>query len=166
MAESQAFAVAFAQLALLINLGRLNTTHAMTPESKQPMRYYHPMPALQATEAIRKNLIDSAKFRGMLKAVKLPGEDVVPDTMHKMAAAARAGQRPSTSIVNCLYIMLTDATVRFVVKMMRLLTCLCSGLGSTTFPLAFPSPTCCPSRLPQASFYALTRVLVEGSRPP
>jgi Ino eighty subunit 1 len=116
MAESQAFAVAFAQLALLINLGRLNTTHAMTPESKQPMRYYHPMPALQATEAIRKNLIDSAKFRGMLKAVKLPSEDVVPDTMHKMAAAARAGQRPSTSIVNCLYIMLTDAAVRFVVR--------------------------------------------------
>jgi hypothetical protein len=126
MAESQEYAVDFAKIGLLINLGRLNTTHAMTLESKQAMRSFHPMPAFQVHEYTRRNLIDTARLKAQLKACQLPQEGTPPDTLARIAAVAvscpglcssllmfeqQTGKRPTTTAANAFFVISTQANV-------------------------------------------------------
>lgn len=87
MLDSQAFAEDFGMLALLVNVGRVNTTMScksfvsiseytdtcsiVFPEMKTAIRTYHPIPALQRTTG---NLQDAPRIKHILKSSVLDGE--------------------------------------------------------------------------------------------
>ena len=90
MVETPAFAIEFAKISLLTNVGRINTTMAcpylflslcggdpftslllVFPEMKTALRSYHPVPSLQKTDG---NLQDAPRIKNCLKAALLPFE--------------------------------------------------------------------------------------------
>lgn len=93
MVETPEFAIEFAKIALLTNVGRINTTMAckfsvaqnacfllpfswshvyiVFPEMKTALRSYHPVPSLQKTDG---NLQDAPRIKNCLKAALLPTE--------------------------------------------------------------------------------------------
>lgn len=71
MLETPAFAVEFAKISLLTNVGRINTTMAFFPEMKTALRSYHPVPSLQKTDG---NVQDAPRIKNCLKAAFLSGE--------------------------------------------------------------------------------------------
>ncbi|GJJ09633.1 hypothetical protein Clacol_003857 [Clathrus columnatus] len=77
MAEMPDFAVSFAKISLLANVGRINTTMAFFPEMKTVLRSYHPIPSLQNSDT---NLQDAPRIKNCLKACLLPQEVANPPT--------------------------------------------------------------------------------------
>jgi Ino eighty subunit 1 len=95
MADSPAFAEDFAMLALLVNVGRVNTTMScksyltlnchrfsylyapVFPEMKTAIRTYHPIPALQKTTG---NLQDAPRIKHILKSSLLEDEQTSTPT--------------------------------------------------------------------------------------
>ncbi|KAG6845960.1 hypothetical protein H0H87_011008 [Tephrocybe sp. NHM501043] len=68
MSDSEMFSEDFAMLALLVNVGRVNTTMSFFPEMKTAIRTYHPIPALQRTTG---NLQDAPRIKHILKSSTL-----------------------------------------------------------------------------------------------
>lgn len=108
MVETAPFAIEFAKISLLTNVGRINTTMAcrylfppffslffayltcggsfislflVFPEMKTALRSYHPVPSLQKTDG---NLQDAPRIKNCLKAALLPFEarGTPPSTPH------------------------------------------------------------------------------------
>lgn len=92
MQASEAFAVEYAKIALLVNIGRINTTMACTcyflisyrrklsttlvfPDMKTSLRTYHPIPSLQKSEC---NVQDAPRIKNALKGAYLPFEAKAP----------------------------------------------------------------------------------------
>ncbi|KAG6850314.1 hypothetical protein H0H93_014889 [Arthromyces matolae] len=75
MTESEIFADDFAMLALLVNVGRINTTMSFFPEMKTTIRTYHPIPALQRTTG---NLQDAPRIKHILKSASLKEDNGPP----------------------------------------------------------------------------------------
>lgn len=105
MTETPAFAIEFAKISLLTNVGRINTTMACAysdpllvlpiylapprltlhmvalplwtvfPEMKTALRSYHPVPSLQKTDG---NVQDAPRIKNCLKAALLPQEQKGP----------------------------------------------------------------------------------------
>ncbi|KAF4622985.1 hypothetical protein D9613_001974 [Agrocybe pediades] len=108
MVEIPAFSIEFAKIALLTNVGRINTTMAFFPEMKTALRTYHPVPSLQKTEG---NAQDAPRIKNCLKAAVVPSETQTssPSTPEEVLAKLRAGQRPSTSVVNLVFVLANHA---------------------------------------------------------
>ncbi|KAI0778026.1 hypothetical protein BD413DRAFT_466831 [Trametes elegans] len=104
MVETPAFAIEFAKIALLTNVGRINTTMAFFPEMKTALRSYHPVPSLQKTDG---NLQDAPRIKNCLKAALLPFEfkNPPPSSPAEIIEKARAGQIPPTSVVNLIFVL-------------------------------------------------------------
>ncbi|KAG6831266.1 hypothetical protein H0H92_011776 [Tricholoma furcatifolium] len=71
MTDSEMFSEDFAMLALLVNVGRVNTTMSFFPEMKTAIRTYHPIPALQRTTG---NLQDAPRIKHILKSSTLEND--------------------------------------------------------------------------------------------
>ncbi|KAJ7102197.1 hypothetical protein B0H15DRAFT_317451 [Mycena belliarum] len=108
MIETPAFAVELCKISLLTNVGRINTTMAFFPEMKTALRTYHPVPCLQKTDG---NAQDAPRIKNCLKAALLPSEfrAVPPSTPDEILAKVRAGVRPSTSVVNLIFVLSNHA---------------------------------------------------------
>ncbi|KAK7694491.1 hypothetical protein QCA50_001677 [Cerrena zonata] len=104
MVETPDFAIEFAKISLLTNVGRINTTMAFFPEMKTALRSYHPVPSLQRTDG---NLQDAPRIKNCLKAALLPTEFKVPPPANpaEILEKARAGQVPPTSVVNLIFVL-------------------------------------------------------------
>ncbi|KAI0001896.1 hypothetical protein BJV77DRAFT_970175 [Russula vinacea] len=104
MLETPAFAIEFAKISLLTNVGRINTTMAFFPEMKTALRSYHPVPSLQKTDG---NVQDAPRIKNCLKAAFLPGEQksAPPSTPADILARAKAGHIPPTSVVNLIFVL-------------------------------------------------------------
>ncbi|KAI0936163.1 hypothetical protein AcW1_000469 [Taiwanofungus camphoratus] len=104
MVETPAFAIEFAKISLLTNVGRINTTMAFFPEMKTALRSYHPVPSLQKTDG---NLQDAPRIKNCLKAALLPFEFKVPPPSSplEILEKARSGQIPPTSVVNLIFVL-------------------------------------------------------------
>ncbi|KAI0757158.1 hypothetical protein C8Q80DRAFT_1215864 [Daedaleopsis nitida] len=104
MVETPAFAIEFAKIALLTNVGRINTTMAFFPEMKTALRSYHPVPSLQKTDG---NLQDAPRIKNCLKAALLPFEFKTPppSSPGEIIDKTRAGQFPPTSVVNLIFVL-------------------------------------------------------------
>ncbi|KAI0762831.1 hypothetical protein C8Q74DRAFT_1371814 [Fomes fomentarius] len=104
MVETPAFAIEFAKIALLTNVGRINTTMAFFPEMKTALRSYHPVPSLQKTDG---NLQDAPRIKNCLKAALLPFEFKTPppSSPAEIIEKTRAGQLPPTSVVNLIFVL-------------------------------------------------------------
>ncbi|KAN0125046.1 hypothetical protein V8E52_001598 [Russula decolorans] len=104
MLETPAFAVEFAKISLLTNVGRINTTMAFFPEMKTALRSYHPVPSLQKTDG---NVQDAPRIKNCLKAAFLSGEQksAPPSTPADILARAKAGHIPPTSVVNLIFVL-------------------------------------------------------------
>ncbi|KAI0651695.1 hypothetical protein C8Q79DRAFT_997031 [Trametes meyenii] len=104
MVETPAFAIEFAKIALLTNVGRINTTMAFFPEMKTALRSYHPVPSLQKTDG---NLQDAPRIKNCLKAALLPFEfkNPPPSSPAEILEKARTGQIPPTSVVNLIFVL-------------------------------------------------------------
>ncbi|TFK94365.1 hypothetical protein K466DRAFT_593709 [Polyporus arcularius HHB13444] len=104
MVETPAFAIEFAKIALLTNVGRINTTMAFFPEMKTALRSYHPVPSLQKTDG---NLQDAPRIKNCLKAALLPFEFKTPPPSSpvEIIEKTRAGQLPPTSVVNLIFVL-------------------------------------------------------------
>ncbi|KAI0639247.1 hypothetical protein C8Q77DRAFT_1045690 [Trametes polyzona] len=104
MVETPAFAIEFAKIALLTNVGRINTTMAFFPEMKTALRSYHPVPSLQKTDG---NLQDAPRIKNCLKAALLPFEFKTPppSSPAEILEKARAGIIPPTSVVNLIFVL-------------------------------------------------------------
>lgn len=93
---------------------------------KTALRTYHPVPSLQKTDG---NAQDAPRIKNCLKAAVLPSEirTVSPSTPDEVLARLvctvyfflilsyskkRAGQRPSTSVVNLVFVLANHAAVR------------------------------------------------------
>ncbi|KAI0004205.1 hypothetical protein BJV74DRAFT_763494 [Russula compacta] len=110
MLETPAFAVEFAKISLLTNVGRINTTMAFFPEMKTALRSYHPVPSLQKTDG---NVQDAPRIKNCLKAAFLPGEQksAPPSTPADILARAKAGHIPPTSVVNLIFVLVNYSSV-------------------------------------------------------
>ncbi|KAF9535830.1 hypothetical protein CPB83DRAFT_901498 [Crepidotus variabilis] len=108
MHDTPAFSVEFAKIALLTNVGRINTTMAFFPEMKTALRTYHPVPSLQKTDG---NAQDAPRIKNCLKAALLPTEvkSTPPSTPEEVLTKLRAGQRPPTSVVNLIFVLANHA---------------------------------------------------------
>ncbi|TDL28358.1 hypothetical protein BD410DRAFT_780856 [Rickenella mellea] len=108
MRDTPAFAVEFAKISLLANVGRINTTMAFFPEMKTALRTYHPVPSLQRTDG---NLQDAPRIKNCLKAALLPSEQkgVPVSSLAEVMQRSRAGMVPPTSVVNLIFIMASNA---------------------------------------------------------
>ncbi|KAI0732247.1 hypothetical protein C8Q72DRAFT_817983 [Fomitopsis betulina] len=104
MVETPAFAIEFAKISLLTNVGRINTTMAFFPEMKTALRSYHPVPSLQKTDG---NLQDAPRIKNCLKAALLPSEfkGTPPSAPLEILEKARGGQIPPTSVVNLIFVL-------------------------------------------------------------
>ncbi|KAH9944523.1 uncharacterized protein BXZ73DRAFT_87405 [Epithele typhae] len=104
MVETPAFAIEFAKIALLTNVGRINTTMAFFPEMKTALRSYHPVPSLQKTDG---NLQDAPRIKNCLKASLLPFEFKTPPPSSplEILEKLRGGQLPPTSVVNLIFVL-------------------------------------------------------------
>ncbi|KIM48019.1 hypothetical protein M413DRAFT_22581 [Hebeloma cylindrosporum] len=108
MVETPAFSIEFAKIALLTNVGRINTTMAFFPEMKTALRTYHPVPSLQKTDG---NAQDAPRIKNCLKAALLPSElkAAPPSTPDEVLAKLREGQHPPTSVVNLIFVLANHA---------------------------------------------------------
>ncbi|RDB28397.1 Ino eighty subunit 1 [Hypsizygus marmoreus] len=103
MADLPKFADDFSMLALLVNVGRVNTTMSFFPEMKTAIRTYHPIPALQRTNG---NLQDAPRIKHILKSSILDGEQSnTPSTPADILSRARAGHIPSTTVTNLIFVL-------------------------------------------------------------
>jgi len=104
MVETPEFAIEFAKIALLTNVGRINTTMAFFPEMKTALRSYHPVPSLQKTDG---NLQDAPRIKNCLKAALLPSEFKIPapTSPQEILDKARTGHIPPTSVVNLIFVL-------------------------------------------------------------
>ncbi|KAI0067775.1 hypothetical protein BV25DRAFT_1819196 [Artomyces pyxidatus] len=109
MHETPAFAVEFAKISLLTNVGRINTTMAFFPEMKTALRSYHPVPSLQKTDG---NVQDAPRIKNCLKAALLPSEQKTapPSTPADILARVTNNHVPPTSIVNLIFVLTNYST--------------------------------------------------------
>ncbi|CAA7266626.1 unnamed protein product [Cyclocybe aegerita] len=103
MAEPSTFALDFAMLSLLVNVGRVNTTMSFFPEMKTAIRTYHPIPSLQRTNG---NMQDAPRIKHILKMSLLSDEAKnPPSSLADLLARCKAGTTPSTSITNLIFVL-------------------------------------------------------------
>ncbi|KAI0686253.1 hypothetical protein BC835DRAFT_1258558, partial [Cytidiella melzeri] len=104
MVDTPEFAIEFAKIALLTNVGRINTTMAFFPEMKTALRSYHPVPSLQKSDG---NLQDAPRIKNCLNAALLPFEfkTTPPATPSNIQEKARNSQIPPTSVVNLIFVL-------------------------------------------------------------
>ncbi|KIP12624.1 hypothetical protein PHLGIDRAFT_42268, partial [Phlebiopsis gigantea 11061_1 CR5-6] len=103
------FADEFSKMALLSNVGRINTTMAFFPEMRTALRTYHPVPSLQKTDG---NLQDAPRIKNILKSCLLPSElQNTPTTPPEVLNRSRSGSVPPTTIVNLIFIFASHASV-------------------------------------------------------
>ncbi|KIP12617.1 hypothetical protein PHLGIDRAFT_98083 [Phlebiopsis gigantea 11061_1 CR5-6] len=104
MVDTPEFAIEFAKIALLTNVGRINTTMAFFPEMKTALRSYHPVPSLQKSDG---NLQDAPRIKNCLKAALLPQEmkGGPPTTPQEIREKTRGGLLPPTSVVNLIFVL-------------------------------------------------------------
>ncbi|KAK0208552.1 hypothetical protein DFS33DRAFT_1304304 [Desarmillaria ectypa] len=107
MVETPAFALEFAKICLLTNVGRINTTMAFFPEMKTALRTYHPVPSLQKTDG---NAQDAPRIKNCLKAALLPSElkTLPPSSPDEILLKLRS-KRPPTSVVNLVFVLSNHA---------------------------------------------------------
>ncbi|KAG6842495.1 hypothetical protein C0991_000021 [Blastosporella zonata] len=110
MVETPAFATELAKISLLTNVGRINTTMAFFPEMKTALRTYHPVPSLQKTNG---NAQDAPRIKNCLKAALLPTEikTTPPSSPDEILERRRAGLRPTTTIVNLVFVLANHAAL-------------------------------------------------------
>ncbi|KAJ3501479.1 hypothetical protein NLJ89_g9319 [Agrocybe chaxingu] len=103
MADPSTFALDFAMLSLLVNVGRVNTTMSFFPEMKTAIRTYHPIPSLQRTNG---NMQDAPRIKHILKMSLLSDEAKnPPSSPADLLARCKAGTVPSTSITNLIFVL-------------------------------------------------------------
>ncbi|KAK9897574.1 hypothetical protein P389DRAFT_58571 [Cystobasidium minutum MCA 4210] len=112
MSESTAFAVNFAKLCLLINVGRINTTLAFYPEMKTILRTYHSIPSMQLDDYSNKNLQDAPRMKAQLKGCHLPSDaDNQPDSLAELIRRATVLQwKPPACVVTCIFLLFNEWT--------------------------------------------------------
>ncbi|KDQ63839.1 hypothetical protein JAAARDRAFT_65834 [Jaapia argillacea MUCL 33604] len=105
--QNEVFGDAFAKVALLANVGRINTTMAFFPELRTSLRTYHPVPSLQQSSEGNLNLQDAPRIKNILKSCFLEGESATngPSTPLDVLARARSGQLPPTSLINLIFVL-------------------------------------------------------------
>ncbi|KXN89836.1 Ino eighty subunit 1 [Leucoagaricus sp. SymC.cos] len=110
LAESDTFAEDFAMIALLVNVGRINTTMSFFPEMKTAIRSYHPVPALQRTSG---NLQDAPRIKHMLKAVSVDGGANPPSNIPSdILSRLNSGHVPPTTVTNLIFGLANHSSVR------------------------------------------------------
>ncbi|KAH0590497.1 hypothetical protein H2248_000644 [Termitomyces sp. 'cryptogamus'] len=108
MAESETFGEDFAMLALLVNVGRVNTTMSFFPEMKTAIRTYHPIPSLQRTTG---NLQDAPRIKHILKSAALKNDHApTPSTPVDILSRVKSGQVPSTTVMNLIFVLANHST--------------------------------------------------------
>ncbi|TFK40964.1 hypothetical protein BDQ12DRAFT_600597 [Crucibulum laeve] len=109
MNVSPTFSEDFAMLALLVNVGRINTTMSFFPEMKTAIRTYHPIPSLQRTDG---NLLDAPRIKHILKTSLLEDEaQGPPNTPTDILARIKDGHVPSTSIPNLVFVLVSHSSL-------------------------------------------------------
>ncbi|EIN13525.1 hypothetical protein PUNSTDRAFT_48473 [Punctularia strigosozonata HHB-11173 SS5] len=108
MKESPGFATDFAKIALLANVGRINTTACFVPESRTNLRSYHPVPALMQHDS-GGNLQDAPRIKNILKAAISETEQLAPpSTLADIVALEKSGKHV-TSIVNLVFVLANNS---------------------------------------------------------
>ncbi|KAF8167905.1 hypothetical protein B0H34DRAFT_683618 [Crassisporium funariophilum] len=102
MSESPIFALDFAMLSLLVNVGRVNTTMSFFPEMKTTIRTYHPIPSLQHTSG---NMQDAPRIKHILKTSLLDAETKNPPASPADIITRCKNEQPSTSITNLIFVL-------------------------------------------------------------
>lgn len=100
---SREFAEDFGMLALLVNVGRVNTTMSFFPEMKTVIRTYHPIPVLQRTTG---NLQDAPRIKNILKSTVLRNEaGATPTTPTDIIERLNDGHLPPTTVTNLIFVL-------------------------------------------------------------
>ncbi|KAG6900160.1 hypothetical protein C0993_002089 [Termitomyces sp. T159_Od127] len=139
MTDSATFAEDFAMLALLVNVGRVNTTMSFFPEMKTAIRTYHPIPALQRTTG---NLQDAPRIKHILKSANLGNSHgPMPSTPADILSRVKSGQVPSTTVMNLIFVFANHSTpigrIHFSEKLDFTDLFLCETLSSLSRARAF-----------------------------
>ncbi|KAI5477343.1 hypothetical protein MNV49_006485 [Pseudohyphozyma bogoriensis] len=112
--DNPAFAISFCKIALLINVGRVNTTMAFYPNMKTALRTYHPVPSLQADEPSRKDMQDAPRIKGILKGCYLDWEvtdqaQTLKDVATRLASPELT-RGPPTTVVTLIFHLFNEAS--------------------------------------------------------
>lgn len=134
MEHTPDFGTVMAQVCMLVNVGRINTTlaceqfavpfliysitlqapsysqcDAVYPDMRTALRTYHSIPALQRNEGTRQHMYDAARMKTVLKGCtnkETPPIATLRDLLNRQAA----GHRPSTNPVVALFTFASRST--------------------------------------------------------
>jgi len=111
MLETPSYAVEFAKMCLLVNVGRINTTLAFYHEMRTILRSYHPVPSLMKTPVSERNMMDAPRMKACLKGCRLPHEkNNAPATPAEILKKITQGSVPPTSVVNLVFVLANHVT--------------------------------------------------------
>lgn len=109
MEQFPEFGLVMAQVCLLVNIGRINTTLAFYPDMRTALRYYHSIPALQRDETTRQHMYDAARMKTVLKGCvgnESPPVQTPADILNRQAA----GLKPACNPVAALFAFTVHST--------------------------------------------------------
>lgn len=134
MEHTPDFGTVMAQVCMLVNVGRINTTlacehvtvpsltYSITPETSLYSRYdtvypdmrtalrtYHSIPSLQRNEGTRQHMYDAARMKTVLKGCTAKETPPIA-TLRDLLSRQTAGHRPSTNPVVALFTFASRST--------------------------------------------------------
>ncbi|KAG8797448.1 hypothetical protein FRB91_011163 [Serendipita sp. 411] len=109
MEQFPEFGLVMAQVCLLVNIGRINTTLAFYPDMRTALRYYHSIPSLQRDETTRQHMYDAARMKTVLKGCT--GNESPPaSTPAEILSRQASGTIPACNPVTALFTFTAHST--------------------------------------------------------
>ncbi|PVG04594.1 hypothetical protein CPB86DRAFT_771281 [Serendipita vermifera] len=110
MEQFPEFGLVMAQVCLLVNIGRINTTLAFYPDMRTALRYYHSIPSLQRDETTRQHMYDAARMKTVLKGC-VGNENPPATTPQEILDRQASGIRPACNPVAALFAFTTHGNL-------------------------------------------------------
>lgn len=129
-------------LALLVNVGRLNTTINFSPEMTSQLRIFHSIPCLQCASPDEKSLQDTPRLKSILRNLPLGNDAIDLEKMYKerddAAADAADTEHPIFNVINMIFSLCDNPT--FIKELLFKEEYFCGDLSDFDNELSVPPP--------------------------
>ncbi|CAL9728124.1 ino eighty subunit 1 [Monosporozyma unispora] len=103
-------AFATCMLALLVNVGRLNTTINFSPEMTSQLRIFHSIPCLQCISPDEKSLQDTPRLKSILRNLPLGNGAIDLEKLSQNKETPSDEQRPIFNVINMIFTLCDSPT--------------------------------------------------------
>lgn len=97
-------------LALLVNVGRLNTTINFSPEMTSQLRIFHSIPCLQCASPDKKSLQDTPRLKSILRNLPLGNDAIDLEKMYKDRDDNDDTGHPTFNVINMIFSLCDNPT--------------------------------------------------------